>query len=255
MTRIHRTRFHRLLTFVLVSAASISLFLAFVLLDPPRTWDSAPDIIVDDRGLATVNDNDGGVSATVQAITSNQAWNGAGAGTVVNARAGSVASFTLGDGIPMLNFADPINACKGNCLAATFTGFFSERNDGSFRIDDADIVTNTQRIDWTSESEDPNGAGCNGEFYIEGVQVHEVGHVLGLGHTDVDGATMFPSVSSCNNGPATIEPDDEDGINALYGGGGPEPPPPACLDPGETCRRNQDCCSGSCSGGRSKTCD
>jgi hypothetical protein len=255
MTSKDRTRSHRLLALALVSAVSIPLFLAFVLLDPPRTWDSAPTVIVDNRGLATVDDSDGGVSATVGAITSNQAWNGAGSGTVVNAQGGSVASFTLGDGQPMINFQDPLHACTGNCLAATFTGFFSERSDGTFRIDDADIVTNTKRIDWTSESEDPNGAGCSGEFYIEGVMVHEVGHVLGLGHTDVDGATMFPSVSSCNNGPATTEQDDEDGLNALYSGGGPTPPPPSCLDPGESCRRNQDCCSGSCSGrGGNKTC-
>lgn len=254
MTRTHRTRFHRLLALTLVSAASISLFFAFVLLSPPRTWDSAPTLIVDNRGLATVNDGDGGVSATVQAINSNQAWNGAGSGTVINAQAGSVAGFTLGDNQPMLNFQDPINACKGNCLAATFTGFFSERSDGTFRIDDSDVVTNTQRIDWTSQSEDPNGDGCSGEFYIEGVQVHEVGHVLGLGHTDVDGATMFPSVSSCNNDPATTEADDEAGLNELYSGGGPQPPPDSCLDPGEPCRRNQDCCSGNCSGGRNKTC-
>jgi len=248
---------HRLLTLALVGIASVSLFLAFVLLDPPRTWDSAPDLIVDDRGLATVNDSDGGVSATVQAINSNQAWNGAGSGTVVNAQAGSMANFTLGDGIPMLNFEDPVNACKGNCLAATFTGFFSERSDGTVRIDDADIVTNT-RFDWTSESEDPNGAGCASEFYIEGVQVHEVGHVLGLGHTDVDGATMFPSVSSCDNGPATIEQDDADGLNALYsgdGGGGDGGGGGTCLELGESCRRNQDCCSGNCSGrGGNKTC-
>lgn len=249
------SKHHRLLTLALVGTLSATLFLAFVLLSPPRTWDAAPTVIVDNRGLSTVTDSDGGVTATVRAITSNQAWNGAGSGTVLNAQAGSVANFVLGDGQPMINFQDPLNACKGNCLAATFTGFFSERADGSFRIDDADIVTNTQRINWTSESEDPNGAGCNSEFYIEGVQVHEVGHLLGLGHTDVSGATMFPSVSSCNNSPATTEQDDEDGLNALYSGGGPPSPPPTCLDPGEPCKKNSDCCSSSCTGrGNSKTC-
>lgn len=230
---------------------------AFVLLDPPRTWDSAPTVIVDERGLSDVLDGDGGVSLTVRAINSNDAWNGAGSGTVVNAQAGSVASFQLGDGTPMLNFDDPIHACTGNCLAATFTGFFSERSDGTVRIDDADIVTNT-RHDFTSEGEDPNGAGCNGEIYIEGVQVHEVGHLLGLGHTDVDGATMFPSVSSCDNGPATIEQDDADGLNALYsgGGGGGGGGGGQCSDAGESCKNNKDCCPGlSCSGrGGNKTC-
>lgn len=215
---------------------------AFVLLNPPRTWDSAPSMVVDDRGLASVTDGDGGVNATVQAIRSNQAWNGSGCGTVVGAAAGSVANFVLGDGTPMLNFADPIRACNGNCLAATFTGYYEQRQDGSWRIFDADVVTNT-RFDWTSTAE---SGGCSGEFYIEGVMVHEVGHVLGLGHTDVTGATMYPSVSSCNNGPATTEADDEAGIQALYCGGGPG----GCTggQSGDPCSANSDCCSNKCKG-------
>lgn len=232
----------------LLAAGAVS---AFVLLNPPRTWDSAPTYIVDDRGMADITDGDGGVSATVNAIKSNQAWNGAGNGTVVNAQAGSVASWQLGDGVPMLNFRDPERACKGSCLAATFTGFFQQRNDGSYRIFDADIVTNT-RYDWTSEDEND---GCSGEFFIEGVQVHEVGHGLGLGHTDVSGATMFPSVSSCNNGPATIEQDDADGIDALYGGGGPSGPPCDLGQKGDSCSSDADCCSGKCRGpGGNKSC-
>lgn len=242
---------------VLVIAAGLTLFgsvSAFVLLDPPRTWDSAPNYTVDNRGLASVTDDDGGVSNTINAITSNQAWNGAGQGTVIGAQAGSVAAWQLGDGIPMLNFDDPEHVCNGNCLAATFTGFFENRSDGTVRIFDADIVTNDS-FAWTSTSE-PDG--CLSEFFIEGVQVHETGHALGLGHTDVSGATMFPSVSACNNGPASIEQDDIDGLNALFaGGGGGEPPPPACDlgQKGDACTTDAECCSGNCKGpaGR-KTC-
>lgn len=226
----------------LTTVGSVS---AFVLLSPQRTWDAAPDYVVDDRGLASVTDNDGGVSATVNAITSNkEAWNGAGAGTVIHAHAGSVAGWRLGDGIPMLNFDDPEHACNGNCLAATFTGFFAERGDGTVRIFDADIITN-DRFAWTSQSE-PDG--CSSEFFIEGVQVHETGHGLGLGHTDVSGATMFPSVSSCNNGPATIEQDDEDGLNALYKSGGPGGPACGLGQKFDACTSDSECCSGKCKG-------
>lgn len=242
----------KLLVLAAPSLLVVSSVSAFVLLSPPRTWDSAPTYVVDNRGLASITDNDGGVSRTVNAITSNQAWNGAGSGTVIHAQAGSVANWQLGDGIPMLNFTDPEHACNGNCLAATFTGFFENRNDGSVRIFDADIVTNT-RVDWTSTGE-PDG--CSGEFFIEGVHVHETGHGLGLAHTDVSGATMFPSVSSCNNGPASIEADDEAGLNALYGGGG-GPPGGGCdlKQKGESCTADAECCSGKCRGsGGSQTC-
>lgn len=247
MKKTYRILVLSALTLLVVTSVS-----AFVLLDPPRTWDSAPTYIVDNRGLSSITDSDGGVSATVNAVTSNQAWNGAGSGTVIHAQAGSVANWQLGDGIPMLNFTDPEHVCNGSCLAATFTGFFEQRNDGTFRIFDADIVTNT-RFDWTSENE-PDG--CSGEFFIEGVHVHETGHGLGLAHTDVSGATMFPSVSSCNNGPASIEQDDEDGLNALYSGGGPGGGGGCDLgQKGDSCTADAECCSGKCRGSSgSKTC-
>ena len=240
----------RPLALALIGLLAAGALSAYVLLSPQRTWDSAPTYIVDDRGMASITDNDGGVSATVNAIKSNQAWNGAGAGTVINAQAGSVAGWQLGDGVPMLNFGDPERACKGSCLAATFTGFYQQRGDGSYRIFDADIVTN-DRYAWTSEAEND---GCSSEFYIEGVQVHETGHGLGLGHTNVAGATMYPSVSSCNNGPATIEADDEAGIDALYGGGGPPDPPCSLAQKGDPCSSDAECCSGKCRGGANKTC-
>lgn len=195
------------LTVLLVSSAS-----AYVLLSPRRTWDGAVNIIVDNRGQGSVTDVDGGATATVGAITANAAWNGAGTGTRVTASKGSMASWRLGDGIVMLNFRDPERACKGSCLAATFTGFYSQRSDGTYRINDADVVTNT-RYSWTSLAE---ADGCSSEFFIEGVMVHEVGHVLGIGHSNVAGATMYPSVSSCNNGPASIEADDKAATADLY---------------------------------------
>jgi hypothetical protein len=189
-------------------AGSVS---AYVLLSPRRTWDSPPNVIVDSRGQASIADGDGGRNATRNAITSSSAWNGAGTGTRLTASVGSVSSWRLGDGIPMLNFRDPQNACTGNCLAATFTGYYTRRSNGTYRIYDADIVTNAAR-DWASAGETCSGT----EFRIEGVMVHEVGHLLGLGHSSVSGATMYPSVSACNNGPATIESDDRAGINDLY---------------------------------------
>jgi len=245
MKRITNSRILSAATAVFLLAGSVS---AFVLLSPKRAWQNPPTYIVDDRGATSISDNDGGLTATINAINSQDAWNGAGAGNVVTAVAGSVAGFQLGDNVPMLNFEDPTGACSGNCLAATFTGYYS-RKGRRVTINDADIVTNTA-YDWTSVA----AGGCSGEFYIEGVQVHEIGHGLGLGHTNVGGATMYPSVAACNNGPATIEADDAAGICELYGcdGGGGN-----CTlgQKGDSCGANAECCSGKCRGSTgAKTC-
>ncbi len=181
---------------------------AYVLLSPRRTWDSPPLVTVDSRGLSSVSDGDLGRSRTRSAILT---WNSAGSGTRLSATVGSVTGFSLGDGRVMLNFRDPVGVCSGNCLAATFTGYYQSRGNGTYRIYDADIVTNSTGFAWASA-----GESCSSEMYVEGVMVHEVGHMLGLGHSNVSGATMYPTVSYCNNGPASLASDDINAINDLY---------------------------------------
>ena len=221
-----RRHFHRggLVAVAVVTAALVAGSLSgYVLLSPNRTWNCPPDYIVDNRagGIPSIGDADGGETRIVDAINSTNGWNGEGSGKVLKAHKASISGFSLGDGVTMLNLTDPLSACTGSCLAATFTGYYAERTagSGSWKITDADVVTNSTGYNWTSEGEDPGGAGCSSEIYVEGVMVHEVGHGLGLGHSGVSGATMFASVSYCNNGPATTETDDGSGLNALYGSG------------------------------------
>ncbi len=234
MKRIMTSRILLAATAVAFIASAIS---AYQLLSPRRTWQNPPTYIVDNGSLAGVTNP---TNKVINAITSSVAWNGTAAGTVVNATSGSMANFTLGDNTPMLNFSDPTGQCSGNCLAATFTGFYV-RQGKNVRIVDADIVTNTSHP-WTSV-----GDGCSNEFFIEGVQVHEIGHGLGLGHTSVSGATMYPSVGACDNGPATTEADDQAGICDLYGCGGGG----GCDlgQKGDACSADNQCCSGKCRGG------
>lgn len=189
-----------------VVAGSVS---AYVLLSPRRTWDSPPTVVVDSRGLSSVSDGDLGRTRTKNAI--NSAWNNAGTGTRLNATVGSVSGWKMGDGRPMLNFTDPVHACTGSCLAATFTGYYQSRGNGTYRITDADIVTNANGFAWASA-----GESCSSEIYVEGVMVHETGHLLGLAHSNVSGATMYPTVAYCDNGPASLATDDKNAIQNLY---------------------------------------
>jgi hypothetical protein len=194
----------------------------YVLLSPTRTWDCPPRYIVDETGIASIDDDDGGVAVVVSAInavaSTADTWNNAGAARIVSAVKGSTASFSLGDGVPMIKFSDPIGVCDDPCLASTFHLYYTERaeDSNSWKIYDADIVTNLN-YNWTSQGEDPNGLGCSNEVYIEGTMVHEIGHGLGLGHSSSTSATMYWQTTYCSLGPATLATDDENGIKALYG--------------------------------------
>jgi Matrixin/IPT/TIG domain len=52
---------------------------------------------------------------------------------------------------------------------------------------------------------------------LQGVACHEIGHSLGLGHSNVGGATMWPSISGSGVGQRSIEADDAAGVQAIYG--------------------------------------
>jgi len=56
---------------------------------------------------------------------------------------------------------------------------------------------------------------ASGAFDVETVALHEIGHLLGMQHTTVIGAVMFPSVSS-NFTLRTLQADDLAGIGQLY---------------------------------------
>ncbi len=62
------------------------------------------------------------------------------------------------------------------------------------------------------------GAAPN-TFDVETVALHEFGHILGLAHSNVAGAVMFPTVSS-NFTKRALTQDDIDGVRSLYPGCG-----------------------------------
>jgi hypothetical protein len=99
------------------------------------------------------------------------------------------------------------NAASGSAIATTY--WWSSGTN----ILDTDIVF------WDGSFRFYTGtSGCtgSGSFYIEDIAAHEFGHALGLGHSTISGATMYPSTSACNAGNRLLDPDDVAGVEVLY---------------------------------------
>ena len=232
-----------ILTVVLTSAVS-----AYALLSPARRWFSTPKAVtVDNGGVASVTGIDGGVSESVAAAN----WWNSGGVNPVNAGSGNVA-YVLGDNQSDVIFDDPLNICTGNCLAATTTGYYNTGQTGVcthpdsttrsvVAVTDADVAFNLS-YDYTTPNE---VGGCSSEIYLDTVVAHEVGHVIGLGHSGVGTAIMAASVAFCSH--KVVGSDDNAGRNDLYnctsfpgGGGG------GCTPRNGSCTASSQCCSGSC---------
>jgi hypothetical protein len=187
----------------MIVAASAMPAMAYTLLSPRRRWKSTPiTVLVNNTGNSTITDSDRGVTAVVGAI---KAWN-------IISSSSTSSSAVRGTPPPIIMLHTNGNICTGSCLAATLTGYYHQEGSSNY-IDDADVYLN-QRYDYTS-SREPDG--CSGEYDIDGIMTHETGHIIGLGHSSVAGATMYPSVAACDFSPRTLSSDDVAGRKDLYG--------------------------------------
>jgi hypothetical protein len=100
------------------------------------------------------------------------------------------------------NIVSKVNSCSGGVLAYCESALVT-----GWRIRFCEAWT------WS----DGPGTIPNGQYDLQGVMVHEYGHALGLGHSNVSGATMWPSIGSGNTSARSISPDDIAGVQHIYG--------------------------------------
>jgi hypothetical protein len=185
----------------IIVVASAEPAMAYVLLSPRRRWATTPITVrTYNVGNSTITDGSGGVNAVVNAI---RVWGIISSSSTSSAAVRGTAPATI-----MLNTNGGV--CTSTCLAATLTGYYTTQA-GDDRIYDADVYTNTSQPLYSSGE-----PGCSGEYDIDGIMAHEVGHVIGIGHSTVSGATMYPSVSACNTANRTLATDDINAKNDLY---------------------------------------
>ena len=80
-----------------------------------------------------------------------------------------------------------------------------------YRFTEVDVRFNNA-FNWQTSS------SCTNGFDLAGVSTHEFGHAVGLGHSNVTGATMYPSVAACDFSLSSLANDDKAGYSAIYSG-------------------------------------
>ena len=121
------------------------------------------------------------------------------------------------DGVNVLFFKD--GADGGEALATTlFTGDKATGAATSFDIVFYDSTDGTPNR-WSGP-----GEPVSGEFDIQGVATHELGHAVGLDHSSVTGSTMYPAAVGRGLPLRTLHSDDREGAEFLYGIRSESPP-------------------------------
>jgi hypothetical protein len=117
------------------------------------------------------------------------------------------------DDLNLITFADTtVNREEldrtGNAVALTSTWARLDRDAEQWTIRDTDILLNPGERFATD--------GRAGAYDVQAVLTHELGHALGLDHSPIAAATMYPLVGTGRVTARTLEPDDLAGMQALY---------------------------------------
>ncbi|MFQ5877042.1 MAG: matrixin family metalloprotease [Acidobacteriota bacterium] len=105
-----------------------------------------------------------------------------------------------------------------NCAGSTF-----------YKTADADVTLNKQ-VQWVSDPGSPFCPGSSNHFSLRSTALHELGHVVGLEHTNVQDALMFAFGDPCDFSKETFQADDQAQFDFIYACEDvnclPEPPAP-----------------------------
>ena len=115
---------------------------------------------------------------------------------------------------------DGVNAISWGKLGGTTLGVtnYVSTDTSQSQVCSGNLLYRFQEVDvrFNSAFSWPNSSGCSGGYDLAGVSTHEFGNAVGLGHTNVQGATMYPSVAACDFSLSSRASDDKNGDSAIY---------------------------------------
>lgn len=205
---MHRTTRNGIALVALVGTFATSLW-AYSLIGPIWSGTTTP------YWINTSNRDGLSDSALETAVRSGaDVWNSTNQNTYFDA---TYAGPTSRSTVTLNNYNDVFfrNGRSGNAIATTYTWYIGSE------IVEADIAFWDKKWRFFTGTSD-----CSGGFYVEDIITHEMGHFYGLGHSGDVNATMYPSASYCSQEFRSLDSDDVDGIEALYGEPGTSDPPP-----------------------------
>ena len=194
---------------------------------------------INEDGYAAIDGGGGEISDTLLSAVreSVEAWNEPECSGFEFDYVGltSVAQYDIDDGVNVIVFRAEQWPHAGNAIAITSV---TAELDGT--IVNADMELNVRDNEFGFVEED--GALV---WDIRNTVTHEAGHMLGLDHSGIAGATMAFSASPGDTDKRTLEADDREGLCTIYPEG--ESPPPSEPQP-EPGRRG--CCAVGAAGSR-----
>jgi hypothetical protein len=195
----------------------------FELLNPARKW-FPQDMEVEFR-FVSGNSQPGLTQTEARDAVRNgfQYWEDVPTATIAfqEISQASGGGFDTWDGYNTMTFNDPDGDLGTGTLAANIPVYTSSQSMVTngvtfYRMTDADIVFNDGISYGTNAEAASPSCWSSPVTDIEGVATHEIGHLLGLDHPDVQDATMYYAIGQCDPSSVTLEISDINGVTFIY---------------------------------------